>query len=146
MPVSGAGQVGGSAQGGAVADRILSRGLHPAGTDCADSVLQPESGLRYSVPGHRAYAQYHRPRSQTSGSGDRILRRFAHVGAEPAAPSSSALRGSGRRAIAGRRELDILPSWFLSPRQSALASVSPPGSRTTPGRVWEGKTPLLRRT
>jgi hypothetical protein len=62
-------------------------------------------------------------RSQTSGRGDRVPRRSAHVGTEPSSSSASALRRAGRRHQTGRR------SWIGCRKPSFFLPIEVLGSR-----------------
>src|ERR1019366_2857337 len=135
VPGCGAREVAGSEEGRTVAGRILPRGLHPAGTDSGDRFLQQRNGLRYSVPRHIGNVTHHRPRSETSGRGDRFFRHSAYLGTEFAAPSAFALRRARWRPFARSGALDLVPAGIQRSGPGAVVSVSPPVSRTTGRRL-----------
>ena len=89
--------------------------------------------LRHPLPRHRRDPAHHRRRSQAPGRRDRLLRRAAHLGTEPAASSASALRRPRRRPLAGRRALDRLPARLLPARARAV----PPVPTIVPGTSAE---------
>ena len=105
---------------------VFPRRLHRAGRDRRHRLPEQGGGLRHSLPRHRRDLAHHRRRSQTSGRRDRLLRRPAHLGPEPAASSAPALRRARRRALAGRQAMDRLPARVLPAGPGAVPSVPPP--------------------
>src|SRR5208283_5692589 len=66
--------------GGAARRAVFPRRVHRADGDRGYRVPEPDSGLRYPVPGSVGDAVHHRRRSRTSGWRDRLPRRTTHVG------------------------------------------------------------------
>ena len=64
---------------------------------------------------------------------DRLPRRAAHLGPEPAPPSACPLRRARRRSVARRQRVGRLPAGLLPAGARALAAVPPPVPRTTCG-------------
>src|SRR5258708_12685347 len=122
---SGARRVARAEEGGAVAHRILPRGLHRSGGDRRHRLLQQEGRLRHPVPRQRRDAADDCGRSQTSRRRGGLLLFAAHLGAEPAASSPCALCCIRRRIIRRLRALGCLPTRLLAPRTRALAPVPP---------------------
>jgi len=58
------------------------------GVFSANRLAEQEGGLQHSLPGHSRNPAYHRRESQTSGRGDRFLRRAPHLGVEPVSEPS----------------------------------------------------------
>ena len=102
-------------------------------------------GLRHPVPRRGRDAARHRRRSQASRRRDRRGRRAAHLGADPAPPSASALHRPGRRPLARPDALGRLPARLLPAGARALAPVP----RAVPDAAARGvrgrRAPLLRR-
>src|SRR5258708_26760770 len=137
---SGARRVARAEEGGAVAHRILPRGLHRSGGDRRHRLLQQEGRLRHPVPRQRRDAADDCGRSQTSRRRGGLLLFAAHLGAEPAASSPCALCCIRLRIIRRLRALGCLPTRLLAPRTRALAPVPPALS----GSISE--SPQRRRT
>ena len=82
------------------------------------------AGLRHPVQGGGRDAAHDRRRSAPSRRRDRLRRRAAHLGPEPAAPSARPLPRPRRRPVAGRHALGLLPARLLSAGAGAVAACS----------------------
>src|SRR5712691_9939580 len=88
MPILGAGQVAGTAEGRTVAGRVLPRGLHYPRADRRHRLPEQSRCIRYSVPRHRSNLTHHRARSPTPRGRDRLLWRATHLGTKLTASSA----------------------------------------------------------
>ena len=102
--------------------------------------------LRHPVQGLGRDADHHRGRPQAPRRPHRHHRRAAHLGLGAHPSSARAHDRAGRRHLARRQALGVLPAGLLSPRARALAPV-PPAVPGEARRSPRGRPPaLLRRS
>ena len=123
-----------SAAGRPAAGGVLPRGVHPAGADQRDRLLQQGGDLRPAVRRRRRDAAHHRRRSEASRRADRRDAGAAHLGLGADAPSACARHRSRRRPVARRRTLGRLQAGLLPAGARALAAVPPALPRRTRDR------------
>jgi hypothetical protein len=97
------------------AGRLLPPGLHPAGRDRPDRLPEQGGSLRPAVPRGSRNAAHHRRRSQASWCWRWRYCRAPYLGLGDDPPSVRLYDRAGRRDIAGRLALDILPTGLLLP-------------------------------
>ena len=110
---------------------VLPRGLHAAGHDRRDRLVQQGGALRPAVRRRRRDPAYHRRRSEASGRADRRDAGAAHVGLGADPPSPCPRHRPRRRPVTRRRALGRLPARLLPAGARALAAVPAPLPRRT---------------
>src|SRR6266542_230340 len=101
--------------------------------------------LQHALPRQCRNPTHDRRRPPTLRRRDRLHRHSAHVGAEPAASSSRALRGPGRRHLRRRLALGRLPPRLLLARARTLAAVPPAVPAAAAPSLCRGQAAFLRR-
>ena len=136
----------GSAAGRSAAGRVLPCGVHAAGADQRDRLLQQDGDLRPAVRGRRRDAAHHRRRPEASRRADRRDAGPAHLGLGTDAPSACARHRSRRWPIPRRRTLGRLSPGLLPAGAGALAAVPPSLPRGTRPRAYHSRpAAVLRR-
>src|ERR1035441_2240164 len=126
-----------SAPQGPSAHPLCPRGLHAAPSVSSAGLAEQGRDLWSVVPRQRRDSAPGRWQPQTSGGGDRILQRAAHLESTIAAPSPCPLRRPGRRPECRPPTLDLRTVRLLSARQSPQPCL--------PRQVRGGPPPTSRR-